>query len=705
MGKKKKNFIPFPVDVRATTSRNVTPTELPVPRNTDQNAPPESVWAALPTPTPASPIPTTPTTVHDSVGESEDGTEDGLEESGLQLAQYLDPETGGIYVTTTPKQTVYNHTYPPLAPGARAGAGGEPEAQMNGSATAAVGGGMSRQPPTLRNTSKSVVGNGLTTTSANGLSAAAGGWAASGVPGTGGFGLGGGLGQGLAGASGLLGRTAPAVQGPQLSGFAQVLGGGGGAGGGIDMSDFPSLGGGPRPAQSSSNNTPTTATGAGWNSNTIRQSSQIPQQQQQQQPAQQPQQRAPSTAPSQHSSIEQYDGQRTSQPSVERGEDAFPPLSNGIGSSIASPDSTLPQHNGGGSTQLPPQQQQQAQQTQMPIRGPSTNTYSQPPQQLQPQPQQSQATQAPIGSQQPLQPPPQQRDQLLQQQSPALTQQSNGQVSSPSPNVKSYASMTEAEQYGLPGLLAALEARRAIENGQPVDPTLPPAMRNGVILGQDLSTLGMDLDSPDMIYTTFTPFPNMRDSTPGAYDYVERNVVPEFTLPQAYRVGNVPGVEGRMGAFSDETLFSIFYQNPLDYRQELAALELTARDWRYHKKLRTWLQKDSPSSTATSSGSSLPIIDLAPGVPVGRESVRVPGGERGVYVFFDARGWRRERREFVLEYGELEMRLAGGVGMSGAGAGIGPAPGLGGPVQAPAPGLGGVGSVGGAVGRGGVVGA
>ncbi|KAK3636539.1 transcriptional regulator [Elasticomyces elasticus] len=699
MGKKKKNFVPFPVDVRATTSRNVTPTELPAARNTDQNAPPESVWAIPPTHT-STPtlIPTTPTTnPYDSVAESEDE----ISESGLELAQYLDLETGGIYVTTTPKQTVYNHSYPPLT--AISGDGEEEEAQMNGptTATAAIGGGMSRQPPTLRNTSKSVVGNGLTTTSSNGLGAGAGGWAGS-ASGAGGFGLGGGLGQGLAGASGLLGRTAPAVQGPQLSGFAQVLGGGGGAGGGIDMSDFPSLGGGPRPAQSSSNNTPTTATGAGWNSNTIRQSSQIPQQQQQ--PAQ-PQQRAPSTAPSQHSSIEQYDGQRTSQPSVERSEDAFPPLSNGIGSSIASPDSTLPQHNGGGSTQQPPQQQQPQQQTQMPIRGPSTNSYSQPPQQQQPQPQQSQATQAPIGSQQPLQPPAQQRDQLLQQQSPALTHQPNGQVSSPSANVKSYGSMTEAEQYGLPGLLAALEARRAIENGQPVDPTLPPAMRNGVILGQDLSTLGMDLDSPDMIYTTFTPFPNMRDSTPGAYDYVERNVVPEFTLPQAYRVGNVPGVEARMGAFSDETLFSIFYQNPLDYRQELAALELTARDWRYHKKLRTWLQKDSPSSTATSSGSSLPIIDLAPGVPVGRESVRVPGGERGVYVFFDARGWRRERREFVLEYGELEMRLAGGVGMSGAGAGIGPAPGLGGPVQAPAPGLGGVGSVGGAVGRGGVVGA
>ncbi|KAK5709166.1 hypothetical protein LTR17_020042 [Elasticomyces elasticus] len=229
MGKKKKNFIPFPVDVRAT-SRNVTPTETLAARNTDQNAPPESVWAALPTHTPASPTPTT--NPYDSVAE----TEDEISESGLELAQYLDLETGGIYVTTTPKQTVYNHSYPPLT--TIAGVGEGEEAQMNGAttATAALGGAMSRQPPTLRNTSKSVVGNGLTTTAANGLGAGAGGWAASGVPGTGGFGLGGGLGQGLAGgASGLLGRTAPAVQGPQLSGFAQVLGGGGGAGGGIDM--------------------------------------------------------------------------------------------------------------------------------------------------------------------------------------------------------------------------------------------------------------------------------------------------------------------------------------------------------------------------------------------------------------------------------------------------------------------------------------
>lgn len=149
-----------------------------------------------------------------------------------------------------------------------------------------------------------------------------------------------------------------------------------------------------------------------------------------------------------------------------------------------------------------------------------------------------------------------------------------------------------------------------------------------------------------------------------------------------------------------ETLFSIFYQNPGDYKQELAAVELTARDWRWHKVLRQWLQKDTreaSSSTAT----SLPIVDLATDRPVGTPAVRLGGTvERGVYVFFDAVNWQRQRREFSLDYGELDTRNAGGSlvqAMGGGPATVGPAPGLtqqqqqgmgaGGPVQPP-PGVG-----------------
>ena len=51
---------------------------------------------------------------------------------------------------------------------------------------------------------------------------------------------------------------------------------------------------------------------------------------------------------------------------------------------------------------------------------------------------------------------------------------------------------------------------------------------------------------------------------------------------------------------------------PHDIMQELAAQELTARDWRWHKLLRQWLQKDTREAN---NSSSMPIIDLTSGAP------------------------------------------------------------------------------------------
>jgi CCR4-NOT transcription complex subunit 2 len=113
--------------------------------------------------------------------------------------------------------------------------------------------------------------------------------------------------------------------------------------------------------------------------------------------------------------------------------------------------------------------------------------------------------------------------------------------------------MSESEQYGLPGFLAAVEARRALEANQPVvDDSLPPAMRHGLFLGQDLNTLGMDLESSEPIYPTFAVFPVPAERGSGSvFDFGERNVVPDFVVPAAYTVGNVPGLERRITAFSD----------------------------------------------------------------------------------------------------------------------------------------------------------
>lgn len=275
-------------------------------------------------------------------------------------------------------------------------------------------------------------------------------------------------------------------------------------------SDFPSLSGGPRPTQSS-------AAAAGWNSNAIRQPSQS---------SQMPgQQRAPSTAPSQQS-LDQFEGQQRAQPQPserQQSGDEFPPLGgqvngdamnqaqSGFTSTLGSPDMQHSRTNG--------------QQTQLPIRdGNGSYAQQQPPQQ------------PPIGP-----PPPQSQS----QQTPA--------PSNPAPppsNIKRYEDMTENEKWGIPGLMAAFEARRQMEIGGPVDDSLPPEMRNGIMMGQDLDQLGMDLNQEGPLYTTFTPFPNGNMSG-SSYDYRDRYMVPDFHLPAGYTVNNVPPLPSRMSALSD----------------------------------------------------------------------------------------------------------------------------------------------------------
>lgn len=108
--------------------------------------------------------------------------------------------------------------------------------------------------------------------------------------------------------------------------------------------------------------------------------------------------------------------------------------------------------------------------------------------------------------------------------------------------------------------------------------------------------------------------------------FVESNVKPvippDFTLPAAYTVTNVPPLHSKMTGFTAETLLAIFYQFPRDILQEIAAQELYNRDWRWHIKLQQWMMKD-------------------PDLPA---PIRLsPKEERGWYLFFDVTNWRRER--------------------------------------------------------------
>lgn len=105
-------------------------------------------------------------------------------------------------------------------------------------------------------------------------------------------------------------------------------------------------------------------------------------------------------------------------------------------------------------------------------------------------------------------------------------------------------------------------------------------------------------------------------------------VEPPFRLPSCYTVDVVPPQNARVSNFSDETLFYIFYTMPRDIMQELAARELTSRNWRFHKELKMWLTKDLNSE---------PIQNTAQ-------------SERGVYIFFDPTSWENVKKEFILYY-------------------------------------------------------
>ncbi|KAG1450254.1 hypothetical protein G6F46_002815 [Rhizopus delemar] len=178
------------------------------------------------------------------------------------------------------------------------------------------------------------------------------------------------------------------------------------------------------------------------------------------------------------------------------------------------------------------------------------------------------------------------------------------------------------DPYGLLGLLGVIRM---------TDPD-----RSMLALGSDLTTLGLDLNTADSIYSTFISPWSDTQTLPGL------NIEPGYSLPACYRqVRATPPAHQRMRTFSDEILFYIFYCMPKDIAQEAAAQELYARHWRYHKELGLWLTKETDEN----------------GRPV--QSFRRTssnGLDRGVFVFFDPTSWQKVKREWTLSWDALEER-------------------------------------------------
>ncbi|KAJ7163089.1 NOT2 family protein [Mycena filopes] len=146
-------------------------------------------------------------------------------------------------------------------------------------------------------------------------------------------------------------------------------------------------------------------------------------------------------------------------------------------------------------------------------------------------------------------------------------------------------------------------------------------------VGTDLGTMGLDMGFSGNLYSTFI--------TPWADQSAAHAVEPDFHLPACYAsVHAPPPGPSKASAFSDETLFFMFYSSARDALQEVAAQELWNRNWRYHKDLRLWITKESGTAP----------------------SAKVPGGEQGLYTIWDADAWGKEHKEMSVLYAELEEK-------------------------------------------------
>ncbi|KAF4437404.1 hypothetical protein F53441_13038 [Fusarium austroafricanum] len=175
------------------------------------------------------------------------------------------------------------------------------------------------------------------------------------------------------------------------------------------------------------------------------------------------------------------------------------------------------------------------------------------------------------------------------------------------------AGMPAADKWGLKGLTTLM-------NNYPD--------YHAMVVGMDPNSLGLDINSQELFSTqTYSLF----DDTP------PRPVISNgrFRLPDCYNVTNVQPIESKIQSFNEETLFWIFYSCTADVKQQMAAVELHSRNWRWHKKHQIWLTKDE---------------HMTP-------QILSPNHERGFYVVWDTNSWRKERKELTLHYGDLDTTL------------------------------------------------
>ena len=124
-----------------------------------------------------------------------------------------------------------------------------------------------------------------------------------------------------------------------------------------------------------------------------------------------------------------------------------------------------------------------------------------------------------------------------------------------------------ADQFGMAGLLTFIRVADS-------DPNLV-----SLALGSDLTTLGLNLNSPEPLYNNFGGPWAENPCRPQDIDF---HVPPEY-LTNAVIRDKLASV--KLNRYQEDLLFYLFYTNVGDAMQLAASLELYNRDWRYHKVL------------------------------------------------------------------------------------------------------------------------
>uniref|UniRef100_A0A672RNJ6 CCR4-NOT transcription complex subunit 2 n=1 Tax=Sinocyclocheilus grahami TaxID=75366 RepID=A0A672RNJ6_SINGR len=172
------------------------------------------------------------------------------------------------------------------------------------------------------------------------------------------------------------------------------------------------------------------------------------------------------------------------------------------------------------------------------------------------------------------------------------------------------------DQFGMIGLLTFIRAAET-----------DPGMVH-LALGSDLTTLGLNLNSPENLYPKFASPWASAPCRPQDIDFH----VPSEYLTNIHIRDKLAAI--KLGRYGEDLLFYLYYMNGGDLLQLLSAVELFNRDWRYHKEERVWITR-------------------APGM---EPTLKTNSYERGTYYFFDCHNWRKVAKEFHLEYDKLEER-------------------------------------------------